>query len=252
MSRVPSRAARLILTITVMLCSLAVGTALAGNAVGSVNFTLGAKRLSSDWFPSTPRTTAFGETLVTKSLQPALGIEVAWGHTGWPVMLAVDVLHSYDDGVQRYRENPLINLPLTDVRRRVSTLEIGVGARRTWSVKGLSPCLGAGVSWMRANRVSQMIDPGQGAYGTPGPEVSGRHSAKGFWVSGALYRRLGPRFQMGLTGRYSKAKMSFPELGLVRGAQGGYYFVSAPAGNKIEAGGRHIGLLLGWSFPGRK
>ncbi|MEK7824167.1 MAG: hypothetical protein AAB290_03905 [Candidatus Eisenbacteria bacterium] len=273
MSRVPSSAARFVLTIPAMLGVLGAGAASAGKNVGSVNFTLGNKSMTSDslritvdgkrialrppWYLSAPQTGATGDTLPpARPKQPALGVELTWGRAGWPVLVALDVLHSYDDGVQHFPANPLFRIPPADVRRRARTIEIGLGARRAWNVKGLSPYLGAGGSWVRASVDYEMSDPSQGPYGAPGPSIGGHDSAVGFWVGGGIYRRLGPRFQLGLSGRYSKAKLSIPGSTVVGevvppDTVGHYRFVPGQ-GTKVEAGGKHIGLVVGWSFPNRK
>jgi opacity protein-like surface antigen len=268
MSRVPSSAARFVLTSLAMLGVIGAGVVFAGTDVGSVNFTLGSKSMTSDWYLSAPKTDAGGDTLAPGSSQPALGVELTWGRQGWPMLVALDVLHSYDDGVQHYPANPLLDIPPANVRRRARTVEIGLGARRAWNVKGLSPYLGAGGSWVRANVIYEMSDPSQGQFGAPGPSIGGHDSAVGFWVGGGLYRRLGPRFQLGLSGRYSrlialwplpprKATLSIPgrtvvgEVGPSVGEPGHYRFVPGQ-GTEVEAGGNHIGLVVGWSFPNRK
>jgi len=250
MSRIRSSACRLALTILTVLGVFAAGVASAGGAVGSVHFTLGSKRLTSDWYLSEPQVSAAGDTLIPRGSQPALGLELTWGRQGWPALIAMDVLHSYDDGVQHYPANPLFLIPPADVRRRARTIELGLGVRRAWTVKGLSPYLGAGGSWVRAHLHYEMSDPSQGPYGAVGPSVGGRHSALGYWVGGGIYRRIGPRLDLGLTGRYSKVQVEFPEWSSVQAGQGGYYFAADPT--KVDAGGRHIGLIVGWSFPRRK
>lgn len=267
MSRVPSSAARFVPTILAVLGILGAGVALAGTDVGSINFTLGSKSIRvrvegeprwRDWYLGAPQTDATGDTLAPGSSQPALGVELTWGREGWPALVALDVLHSYDDGVQRFPANPLLDIPPADVRRRARTIEIGLGARRAWNVKGLSPYLGAGRSWVRANVIYEMSDPSQGQYGAPGRSI-GSHAwaPPGFWVGGGLYRRLGPRFQLGLSGRYSKARLSIPgstvvgEVGPYVGEPGRYSFVPGQ-GTEVKAGGKHIGLVVGWSFPNRK
>lgn len=265
MPRVPSSAARFVPIILAMLGVLAAGVAFAGTDVGSVNFTLGGKSMTSDWYLSAPKTDATGATLPPgRPRQPALGVELTWGRQGWPVLVALDVLHTYDDGVQRYpfiiliRQQDTLPIPIppADVRRRARTLEIGLGARRAWNVKGLSPYLGAGGSWVRANVSYEMSDPSQGQFGAPGPSIGGSDSAVGFWVGGGIYRRLGPRFQLGLSGRYTKARLSIPGRTVVGevpvvGETGHYRFVPGQD-TEVEAGGKHIGLVVGWSFPNRK
>jgi opacity protein-like surface antigen len=250
MSRIWSSASRFVLTALAVLGALDAGRASAANAVGSVNFTLGSKRLTSDWYLSEPKTDGTGDTLSSRGSQPALGVEISWGREGWPALIALDLLHSYDDGVQHYPGNPLFLIPPANVRRRARTLELGLGVRRAWTVGGFSPYLGAGGSMVRANFHYQMSDPSQGPYGAAGPAVAGRHFALGYWVGGGIYRNIGHRLHLGLTGRYSKAQVEFPEWSRVSGGQGGYYFLADS--NKVDAGGRHIGLVVGWSFPSRK
>jgi hypothetical protein len=164
-------------------------------------------------------------------------------------LIAVDLLHSYDDGQQRYPANPFLSIPAADVRRRARTIELGLGARRSWNVIGLTPYVGAGGSVIRAHIKYEMSYPGPGLVGTPGPTVGGRHMTVGFWFGGGLYRGLGPRLQIGATGRYSKADITFPEWSEVRGEQGGYTFVRKPT--KAAVGGSHFGLVVGWTFPKR-
>ena len=117
-------------------------------------------------------------------------------------------------------------------------------------MKGYTPYIGGGGSWVRANFHYEMSDPSQGPYGAVGPSIGGHHSALGYWVGGGIYRRIGPRLHLGLAGRYSKAKVEFPEWSRVQGGQGGYYFAASPT--TVESGGRNIGLAVGWSFPSRK
>lgn len=250
MSRISSCASRFVLIMLAVLGALDAGAVSAGGPVGSINFTLGGKRLTSDWYLSEPKTDATGDTLGSRGTQPALGIELTWGREGWPALIAIDVLHSYDDGVQRYPANPLFLIPAADVRRRARIIEFGLGVRRAWTVKGLTPYIGGGGSWVRAHFDYMMSDPSQGQFGAAGPSINGHHSGLGYWVGGGIYRRIGPRLHLGLTGRYSKAKVEFPEWNRVEGGQGGYYFATNPA--KIEAGGQNIGLAVGWSFPSRK
>lgn len=252
MSRVRSFAARLVPTLVAAIVILGAGAASAGNDAGSVNFTLGNKSLTSDWYLSAPRTGAVGDTLDPgRARQPALGLELTWRREGWPVSVALDVLHSYDDGIQQFPDISLgaLVIPPATVRRRARTIEVGLGARRAFTVLGLSPYIGAGGSWVRASVAYDMSDPSQGQFGAPGPTVDGRDAAFGYWAGGGIYRRLGPRFQLGLTGRYSKATITIPGSRVV-GENGHYRFVPG-AGTEVDAGGQHFGLVVGWSFPSR-
>lgn len=264
MSRVTSSMAGAAMLLLV-LGGIAVGPALATADVGSVTFTLGSKGLAGardtdgdgvpderDWYLSAPRLGAAGDTLLPAiPRQPALGIEFTWGREGWPVLVALDVLHSYDDGLQRFPGISLgtLVIPPADVRRRARTVEVGLGARRSWQVKGFSPYLGAGGAWIWATVNYEMSDPSQGQFGTPVTHVGGQGSAPGFWAGGGLFRPIGRRFQIGLAGRYSKAKVTLPRP-TVEGQQGGYHFTGGDI--QVEAGGTHVGLIVGWAYPGRK
>ena len=251
MSRVPSSMAGAAMLLLV-LGGVAAGSALATPDVGSVTFTLGQKRMTADWYLSAPRTGAAGDTLPPADpFQPALGIETTWGRESWPVWIALDLLHSYDDGLQRFPGISLGSLviPPADVRRRARTVEIGLGVRRSWQVKGLSPYLGAGGAWVWTTVDYQMSDPSQSQFGAPGGHVGGQDSAPGIWAGGGLVRPVGRRFQIGLSGRYSKAKVTIPRS-TVAGQHGGYTFT--PGTTEVEAGGTHVGLAVGWAYPGRK
>lgn len=252
MSRIPSCAPRPLIALLVATGILAAGTASAAASVGSIQFTAGTKNLTTDWYTGPPKVGAPGDTLdAGRPWQPAVGAELTWGRQGWPVLIALDVMHSYDDGMQRF---PFISLgplviPRADVWRRARVIEVGLGVRRSVEIKGFSPYLGAGGSWVRASVAYQMIDPTQGQFGTPGASLGGTDTGIGYWAGGGIYRRIGPRFQMGVAARYSKATVTLPEPTVV-GENGGYVFGGGV--RDVQAGGRHIGLVLGWSFPSRE
>lgn len=251
MSRVTPSVARAVLSILIAAGALAAGSAHATD-VGSIHFIGGAKNLSSEWFVSAPRTDAGGDTTAAgRVMHPSLGVEITWGRQGWPAMVALDVIHSYDDGIQAF---PLVSLgplqiPPADVQRRARTVEIGVGARRAWSIAGFTPEVGAGGVWVRGTVHYRMSDPSQGTNGTLVSSLGKRDAAIGYWVSAGLYRRIGPRLEMGLRGRLSKATLTLVEPTVV-GQQGGYTFRGDPV--EVDAGGRHLGLVVGWAFPTRK
>lgn len=251
MSRVPSSVVRAFLTTLVLTGALGAGAgaAFAGTDVGSINFILGRKSFTNDWNlgpPTVDSTARVG--------QPALGVELTWGRQGWPAMVALDVLHSYDDGIIHVPQSFIIiegildTIPAYDLRLRASTLEIGLGVRRAWNILGLSPYLGAGGSWVRGNAVVEKSDPNTGQFGAPLASARSRESAFGFWAGGGIYRRIGPRFQIGLAGRYSRAIL--PKTNFILGGT-----TAPPAVGTVPDlydGGRHINLVVGWSFPSRK
>ncbi len=241
MSRVPSSVVRAVLISLVLAGALGAGAgaAFAGTDVGSINFIIGRKNITGDTLFVGP------PSGVVADGQPALGVELTWGRQGWPALIALDVLHSYDDGVTRVPA--FFTTPAYDQRLRASTFEIGLGVRRAWTVLGLSPYLGAGGSLVRGNAVVEISDPNAGQFGALTASARGRASAFGYWAGGGIYRRLGPRFQLGLAGRYSKATLPASRLIVESGS-----LPTSASIREIDAGGLHINLVVGWSFPSRK
>ena len=246
MSRVPSAVVRAILISLVSTGALGAGVACAGTDAGSINFILGYKNLSKDWYLGPPIVTIRGELLEPGRVnQPTLGLELTWGREGWPAMIALDLYHSYDDGIFHFPG--FATFPAFDQRLRARTLEVAVGARRAWNVIGFSPYLGAGGSWIGGQFAVEVSDP----YGAPFGELSaaarGREAKFGYWAGG-VYRRIGPRFQIGLAGRYSKATLPAFALHL----DGTTPPLAVGMVPELDAGGRNINLVVGWSFPSRK
>jgi len=247
MSRVPSAVVRAILISLVSTGALGAGVACAGTDAGSINFILGYKNLSKDWYLGPPIVTIRGELLEPGRVnQPTLGLELTWGREGWPAMIALDLYHSYDDGIFHFPG--FATFPAFDQRLRARTLEVAVGARRAWNVIGFSPYLGAGGSWIGGQFAVEVSDP----YGAPFGELSaaarGREAKFGYWAGGGIYRRIGPRFQIGLAGRYSKATLPAFALHL----DGTTPPLAVGMVPELDAGGRNIHLVVGWSFPSRK
>ncbi|MBI1796060.1 MAG: hypothetical protein HYR74_03300 [Candidatus Eisenbacteria bacterium] len=240
------------LLVAIALAALSGVAGAADRPFGSIDFTLGYKHMSSDWMLGTPKITANTDTSAeTGPTQPGLGIETTWGRPGWPVSIAFDVMHSYDDGLQHF---PLVNLGVdsvyaANVRRRASTLEIGLGVRRAWMMHDWAPYLGAGGNWMHATLIDQVIDPAIGPTGAVVGGQRGHDSAFGYWVGGGLERRVGPRCHIGLTFRVSRAKLDAPDTRVV-GEVPHYRFVGTM--HQVEAGGTHFGLVMGWAFPDSK
>ncbi|MGH7731556.1 MAG: hypothetical protein ACRENJ_09955 [Candidatus Eiseniibacteriota bacterium] len=242
----PSSVIRSIVVCLLLTGVLVAGSAFAATDVGSINFLLGRKSLTKDWYLGPPIVDATGQVVEPgRAGQPSLGIELTWGREGWPAMVALDVLHSYDDGI--IHVPAFFTIPAYDVRPRASTLEIGLGARRAWNVLGLTPYVGAGGSWVRANFVVEVIDPNAGQFGVLTASARGAATAFGFWAGGGVYRRLGPRLQIGLAGRYSKATL--PASGFFQDGPSPAPAVGTP---ELDGGGRHVNLVVGWSFPSRK
>lgn len=244
MSRVlPSviRTAFLSLALTAL---IGAASGFAGTDVGSVNFTLGYKNLSGDWNLNPRDLDSSGQPLPgDRTYYPSLGIEGTWGPKDWPVQIALDVLNSADDGITHVPQ--FFTTPAYDLRLRANTLEIGFGARRAFEVAGLRPYVGAGGLWARGKVEIEISDPTTGQFGTQTAHAHSHSSAFGYWLGGGVTRRLGPRFQLGLGYRLSKANLPAEPFTVDQGTLP-FNVTSFP---KVDAGGRTIQIVVGWSFP---
>lgn len=260
MSRVASVVVRSVVLSLVSLASLgAIGVAgaLAGTDVGSINFTLGYKNLAGEWNLNAREVDVLGQPLpADRTYYPSLGIEGTWGHKSWPVQIAFDVLNSADDGITHVPQ--FFTQPAYDVRLRAHVIEVGLGVRRAFDLKIITPYIGAGGLWSRGEATIEVNDPNTGQFGTPiarahtdrgSPGVLGGAEAFGYWIGGGITRRLGPRFQMGLAYRLSKNNLpAMPfivDSGTLPFGNGSATFPEA------DAGGKTINLVVGWSFPSR-
>jgi hypothetical protein len=244
MSRVRSSVVNAVLA-SLLTSALLVGAALAAD-VGSFHFTVGRKSLTKDWYLGPPNFDATGQFHEPgRAGQYSLGLETTWGRDSWPVQIAFDVFHSYDDGI--IHVPAFFTTPAFDERLRASTFEAALGLRRSWDVLGLTPYLGAGGSWIRPNYVIEISNPNAGAFGTLLGSARMAEPAFGFWAGGGFYRKIGPRLQLGLEGRYSKA--TIPAAPLFVDGTNGQVVSHLP---ELDAGGRAINLVAGWSFPARK
>ena len=193
---------------------IGVASALASTDVGSINFTLGYKNLDSEWNLNqrldgqgrpTDAWTRADSMPKERAYQPALGLETTWGRKTWPVQIAFDILNSADDGISHMPQ--VFTTPAYDLRLRANILELGLGARRAFNVKFLTPYVGAGGLWVRGKVAIEVSDPYSGQFGTPTASAHMYSSAFGYWLGGGVTRRLGPRLQMGLAYRFSKATL---------------------------------------------
>ena len=101
-----------------------------------------------------------------------------------------------------------------------STAEIGVGVRRIWEPGRTRPYIGGGLALVVAEFEGRFS----------GVTLSEDDTGIGAWVGGGVFWRLGSRFNLGIAARYSKAEVTI-------------------FGVDAEAGGTHVGILLGWGWP---
>jgi len=187
-----------VLALLVVLFLMAPGAASAGDWTGQANFFLGQKMLKSgDWEPVED--------------QPEFGAEVSWGKKSWPILIATDVFGSSDEQT------------VSGVKLEGNTSELDLGIRKIWGDKNVHGFLGGGFANIHAEAKATLS----------GLSGSVDDSSPGAWVGGGVFWRLGTRFNIGLSGRLSRATVTF-------------------SGVDVEAGGSHAGLLLGWGWPATK
>jgi len=170
--------------------------AVADEFTGNVNFLIGQKMLkSSDWAPLED--------------QFAFGAEMSWGMSEWPVYVATDVIGSSDE------------MDITGgLTLEARTSEVDLGVRKFWDADRIHPYLGGGLAIIYADARLRV----------GGLRISDDDTGAGFWAGGGVTWRLGSRFNIGVSARYSNAGVTI-------------------AGVDADAGGFTAGLLLGWGWP---
>jgi opacity protein-like surface antigen len=195
---------------------------------GSIHFTIGTKTLAGD----TVHTRSNPAPWVPNDSQIGLGAEASWGLKRWPVLLALDVLQTSNDASQSGYQ-PFTYGPNANFETEASTWELGFGLRtapyKRW---GLRPYVGAGGALIRATANAQVVNREDPEAPILLSTMGDNASAFGYWVGGGFLWGIGKRLDLGLTFRYSKAQVDLTNFGL-----------------KLEAGGTHVGLAVGWSWP---
>lgn len=104
-----------------------------------------------------------------------------------------------------------------------STSELDVGVRKIWQPGSVRPYIGGGIALVN----------GEIKVDAFGATLSDDDNGVGGWVGGGVFWRLKSRFNIGIAARYSRARVNV-------------------FGTDIEAGGAHLGMLLGWGWPGSR
>lgn len=174
---------------------------------GDVNFKPGIKKLDrDDWDPVEDQT--------------AVGVSVSWGKQTWPVHLLIDYLISVaEDEIS------------SGLDLQGATGELGFGIQKTWRFGSTRPYLNGGLALVLAD-----IE-----FSGNGVSASESDASAGAFVGGGVFWRLGSRFNVGVSARYSQAEATFEFLDL----GGGITLEDLD----VEAGGFHTGLILGWGWP---
>ncbi len=150
--------------------------------------------------------------------QGEFGVVMSFGQVDWPVHIAVDLLGSTDEGEI---SDPLLG----EIDVTGSTVELGVGVRKIWSKNSVHPYVGGGLALVNAEIE---LDSSFG-------DLDADDDGVGAWLGGGLFWRLGQRFNIGGDVRWSSAEVS-PDS------------IDPELAAELEAGGLHIGLLLGFGW----
>ena len=138
-----------------------------------------------------------------------VGVLVTVGLRRWPVQVAIDLLVSAGDA------DAVPGLVVLDQY----TIELDLGVRKTWERGRAMVFVGGGPAF---------IGGGGEFLAVPGIVADNDDTGVGFWVNGGVFWRLGESFNLGFEGRISRAEVD--------------------VGSDVEAGGEHLGLVLGWSW----
>lgn len=149
--------------------------------------------------------------------QTEFGALMSFGSEEWPVQIAVDVIASSDD-MSVWDPEIGFSFDLTG-----STLEVDLGVRKIWERNRMRPFLGGGLALIEGEIEASVQDL----------TISTDDNGVGVWIDGGIFWRLGERFNIGFEARISTAETE-PTI------EGESF--------DVEAGGEHIGLLLGWSW----
>jgi len=194
-------------------CLLLVSALWAGSAMaeGTIALFLGQKSFDDARFAhdvATPPARGDGWSPVED--QPEIGINLSVGRSEWPVLMAVDLLYATDSDTDE-----------DDFEREAWTVELGLGVRKFWSVWGdnFRPFVGGGLDTIKHYQ--------SGSVG--GVRRDDDNLATGWWIDGGFLWSVHKKMSLGLDVRHSSAP------GEIRGMD-------------VEAGGFHVGLLLGWEL----
>ena len=135
---------------------------------------------------------------------------INWQNREWPVALAADFLSSRED-------SSISRDGFTEQHARTSEVDLGV--RKIWRSGIVRPYLGGGVAL-----ASGEIDR-TGPFGS----ISDQESGAGLWLGGGIAWTLSRAFNVGLDAKLSGARIRL-------------------LGDDVNAGGFHLGLLLGYHW----
>jgi len=192
-------------------CLLLVSALWAGSAMaeGTIALFLGQKSFDDEEFAHNPKSPDPGGWAPVETM-PEIGVHLSVGRSEWPVKMAVDFLYAYDSDTDE-----------VEVEREGSTFELGLGVRKFWSVWGdrFQPFVGGGLTPIKLEQKATA-----GGFSRDDDQL-----AMGPWVDCGILWTVRKKFSLGLDLRWSMGK-------------------SQLRGTDVDAGGTHVGLLLGWEL----
>jgi hypothetical protein len=170
--------------------------AVGGEFTGDVNVLLGQKVLNqNDWEPL--------------DTQPALGAEITWGDSSWPISIATDILYSTESKDD-----------VDGVDLEGSTMEFDLGIREVKNTDNFNYYIGLGFGLVSAHAEAK----------GSGSKIDDSDTGISGWGGGGIFWRLGSRFNVGLAARYSVANVTLFD-------------------EDVRAGGFQYGVIVGWGWP---
>ncbi len=203
---------RWLILLCALLACLSTGSAMAG---GDANVIFGHKTLSEGKFDD-----------LGVDGQPELGVSVTLDFQ-WPIALAIDLLSSHDDRTEAIS-------PTVTRRTKVDTLELDLGVRKFWEIKKWRPYVGGGLSMIQLDTKQTKLTDVQGNI-VPSTLIDDDDSGVGFWLSGGTLWTLPEGFNLGAELRYSDA-------------DGDLTFEQSTSKQSFDAGGFHLGVMLGYHW----
>jgi len=145
--------------------------------------------------------------------QGEFGVTNTISPPSWPVGIAIDAL------VSARTDTVYILEPPVGIDLNQGTFELDLGVRKIWRNGKSRPFVGGGIASIGAGReiVAGSVS------------IDDSDSGGGVWVNGGAFWRLGKKFNIGVDARFSSAEVTLE-------------------GQEIQAGGFHLGLLLGWGW----
>ncbi len=145
---------------------------------------------------------------------PEYGIHFDFKEENWPVNMVVGLLYSHKADNTR--------ISGFDARVKSTTMEFDVGIKKIFAVnENVNAFVGGGLLLVNAEAVTQITGLNY--------NDSADDSALGAWINTGIYWMFDNNINLGVQARYSKAKVTID-------------------GTSAEAGGTHIGVLVGYRF----